>query len=269
MHIHKVKISNFKGYFDQQFEFSIPNGRKGSGLNILVGENNTGKSTIFEAISFVRNGVSDISQIVNKNANSSAQVDLTFTGDIKQILESFAQEKKIDTLGKLIYDQNGVGFFQISRNTDEEKKIKVWNESDQSFANPSGIDAVIKGIFELNFVWADTNPNDQAKFGASTVCGKLLKGISTALHDQSEYKAFKESFHKIFNNEDSLLQKQLNIIEEKVQGIFHEQFGDASISFKFNELDSDSFFKNVTIQVDDGISTTLSEKGSGMQRAVF
>lgn len=269
MHIHKVKISNFKGYFDQQLEFSIPNGLKGSGLNILVGENNTGKSTIFEAISFVRNGVSDISQIVNKNANSSAQVDLTFTGDIKQILESFAQEKKIDTLGKLIYDQNGVGFFQISRNTDEEKKIKVWNESDQSFANPSGIDAVIKGIFELNFVWADTNPNDQAKFGASTVCGKLLKGISTALHDQSEYKAFKESFHKIFNNEDSLLQKQLNIIEEKVQGIFHEQFGNASISFKFNELDSDSFFKNVTIQVDDGISTTLSEKGSGMQRAVF
>ncbi|MDA0910644.1 MAG: AAA family ATPase, partial [Proteobacteria bacterium] len=154
MHIHKVKISNFKGYSDQQLQFSIPNGRRGSGLNILVGENNTGKSTIFEAISFVRNGVSDISQVVNKNTNNSAQVDLTFIGDINQVLDSFAQENKIDTLRKMIYDQNRLNCFQISRNTGEEKKIKVWNESDQLFTNPSGIDAVIKGLFELNFVWA-------------------------------------------------------------------------------------------------------------------
>lgn len=58
MFIEKINIKNFK-CFDNNFDelnFSIPNGSLGSGLNIFVGENNCGKSIIFEAISFLRDG---------------------------------------------------------------------------------------------------------------------------------------------------------------------------------------------------------------------
>jgi len=64
------------------------------------------------------------------------------------------------------------------------------------------------------------------------------------------------------------LRKELKIIEEKTQKIFSEQFSDAKISFHFDELKIDSFFKNTKIEVDDGIPTYMEEKGSGMQRSV-
>jgi len=59
MFIKKLKIENFKGYHgeDNELEFNIPDGEtEGSGLNIFVGENNAGKSTVFEVIDFIKDG---------------------------------------------------------------------------------------------------------------------------------------------------------------------------------------------------------------------
>ena len=58
MFIKSLKVENFKGFSNENnyLEFNIPNGNDvGSGLNIFIGENNCGKSTIFEAIDFLRN----------------------------------------------------------------------------------------------------------------------------------------------------------------------------------------------------------------------
>ena len=59
MYLSYLKVQNFKGMgcFHNEMHFAIPDMRTpGSGLNILVGENNSGKSTIFEAIDILRNG---------------------------------------------------------------------------------------------------------------------------------------------------------------------------------------------------------------------
>ena len=50
--IKTLTISGFRGFGKvQDVTFSLPNGKdEGSGLNILVGANNTGKSSIIEAI---------------------------------------------------------------------------------------------------------------------------------------------------------------------------------------------------------------------------
>ncbi len=63
MFIKKLRIKNFK-CFDKDvrsLEFNIPDGKtSGSGLNIFVGNNNSGKSTIFEAVDFLRNSTKKI-----------------------------------------------------------------------------------------------------------------------------------------------------------------------------------------------------------------
>ncbi len=53
----KLKISHYKGFFDEQeIEFSVPDGSKnGSGLTVIVGPNNTGKTTIIEALLLSQN----------------------------------------------------------------------------------------------------------------------------------------------------------------------------------------------------------------------
>ena len=55
MFISELKITNFKSFKGSHhpIKFNLPNGELGSGLNIFVGENNTGKSTIFESVDFV------------------------------------------------------------------------------------------------------------------------------------------------------------------------------------------------------------------------
>jgi len=47
----KLTIEHFRGFYEpQSLEFAIPNGKSGSGLTVIVGPNNSGKSTVLEAI---------------------------------------------------------------------------------------------------------------------------------------------------------------------------------------------------------------------------
>lgn len=125
-----------------------------------------------------------------------------------------------------------------------------------------------KKLFETNFIWADTNPNNEATFGSTTLCGLLLKEIAQAHITTSEYREFQDSFNSVFNNPNSELRQKIAVVEQKVKRIFTEQFGQADIHFRFDELKIDSFFKSASIFIDDGVDIPMSEKGNGMQRSV-
>jgi len=55
MFIKNIKLKNFKCFSDLDIDFSIPNWEDWSWLNILVWENNSWKSSLIEAIHFLRN----------------------------------------------------------------------------------------------------------------------------------------------------------------------------------------------------------------------
>lgn len=48
--IKKITVENFRGFFKEEAKFAIPNGKNGSGLTIIVGPNNAGKTSILEAL---------------------------------------------------------------------------------------------------------------------------------------------------------------------------------------------------------------------------
>ena len=96
MFIKHLCIHNFKGFCgENSIEFGIPDVQTpGSGLNILVGENNTGKSTLFEAIHFLRNNTKkNIEELkfksLNSNNNNHSLISVTadFVGEISEIAE--------------------------------------------------------------------------------------------------------------------------------------------------------------------------------------
>ncbi len=272
MYLRSMTLNNFKCFESgvDPLNFAMPDGATlGSGLNIFVGENNTGKSTIFEALDFVRNGPprgKSISDLRNKGASSGNGVSVTidFGGAVTDVIDAYAQKNKQAAIKQYVSDNT----LRVVRSSDNEKELLLWDASAGEFKNESGIDAPIKKLFELDFIWADTNPNDEAKFGATTICGKLLKEISKSFAETDEFKHFQDAYGHAFNDPDSVLKKQLCEIERRTQEIFEAQFGKASISFHFDELQIDNFFKNTRIKVDDGLDTYLEEKGSGMQRSV-
>lgn len=274
MYIKELGISNFKSFDSapSTIAFNVPDGQTlGSGLNILVGENNTGKSTVFKAVDFVRNSTKKSIEAIRNtsNPNSNVYVEITFTGDIEQTIEGFSQDNKKAAFKSYIYqNQNQENLFKICRDSSDMSKLKLWDNNNAQFANESGIDAPLKKLFETNFIWADTNPNDEVAFGATTICGNLLKEIANGFIQTADYANYQTAFNHAFNNPNSGLRIQLQVIEQRVQQIFSQQFGNASISFHFDELKIDSFFKNTTIVVNDGVETSMQEKGNGMQRAV-
>ncbi|OTG91098.1 ATP-dependent nuclease [Acinetobacter sp. ANC 3813] len=276
MFIKSLKVQDFKGFSkeDNFLEFSLPNGEAGSGLNIFIGENNCGKSTILEAIDFVRNGTKKTAEALkykNKSGEQlfDADVELEFVGDIESVIDNFAQSKKAEVFKNRIYKcQNSISHLKIKRSTRELKTLGLWNSEDFLYKNEIGIDAPLKKLFETNFIWADTNPNDEASFGASTICGVLLSEIAKSHKETKEYEEFSKKFHEVFNAQESELRQKLFVVEERIRSIFQTQFGSASISFEFEELKIESFFKNSSIMIDDGIKVPMTEKGNGMQRSV-
>lgn len=275
MYLSYLKVQNFKGMgcFHNEMHFAIPDMRTpGSGLNILVGENNSGKSTIFEAIDFLRNGTkSKMADLKNKSAEQIAPmfVEGEFVGDVNSVIESFIVPNKKKALSDQVFKKDGVESLRIKRSSvDEGKSLVVYSPEIEDFKNVAGIDAPIKQLYENNFIWADTNPSEEAKFGATTLCGVLLKEIAKASVTSPDYQEFTESFHQFFNANDSDLRRRLLTIEQKMTSIFSSQFGEAKLRFHFDELTVDSFFKNSTILVDDGVEVPMGQEGQGMQRSI-
>lgn len=276
MFIKSLKVENFKGFENEgnYLDFCIPNGEAGSGLNIFIGENNSGKSTILEAIDFLRNGTKkEVSSLKYKDLSgkqlNDASVEVEFIGEIETVIESFSQQNKKLVFKNKIYEcSQEYKYLKLKRATDNLKVISIWDHKNNIFENVSGLDSPLKKLFETNFIWADTNPSDEAAFGASTICGVLLSEIVKSHRETQEYEEFSKKFHDIFNNQESELRQKLLVIENKIKDIFKSQFGAAAISFEFEELKIESFFKNSTIMIDDGIKVPMTEKGNGMQRSV-
>ncbi|AUZ05438.2 ATPase AAA domain-containing protein [Vitreoscilla sp. C1] len=281
MFIKSLTIENFKGFHStHDLSFNMPDGiHEGSGLNIFIGENNSGKSTIFEALDFLKDSSrKEPSLIVNKSDPNiqlnDFSVEVTYVGNISDVVNNYVQANKINSFTNAIFQcQNNVEHFRVKRQWNQAtpndiKTINFWNNTQQNYSNPSGIDAPFKKIYDNNFIWADTNPSDEAKFGASTICGSLLKEIAIGHSSTPEYEAFQSNYHNLFNNPTSDLRVKISEIEQQIQTVFSSQFGDANISFRFEELQIDNFFKTANIVIDDGVEVPMNEKGHGMQRAV-
>ncbi len=276
MFIEKVVLKNFKCFTDNVVEFNLPDGSTpGSGLNIMVGQNNSGKSSLFEAIHFLRNKAKKEVKRIGAVDDSEFYVELTFTGELDHAIENFVQENKQKAFKDSIEESpNGSKKLRVRRvfkNDEEQKKILFFDANNNVFINKSGIDAPFQAFFQISNIWADTNPETESKMGSSTVCGNLLADISEKfkLDHAVQYEYFLKVFVDTFNDPTAGLQKDLNEVARETQQILNKQFGRASLRFKFDNPEFTSLFKNIKILVDDGEETELSDKGHGMQRAVI
>ncbi|MFX5735958.1 AAA family ATPase, partial [Acinetobacter baumannii] len=83
-----------------------------------------------------------------------------------------------------------------------------------------------------------------------------------------EFIDFSKKFNDVFNSHSSELRKKISKIENRLNSIFTNQFGSASLNFQFDFPKIESFFKGSSIHINDGIEVRMDEKGNGMQRSV-
>src|ERR1035437_873103 len=276
MHIASITIKNYKLFKGEHtFVFN-------AGLTFLVGENNTGKSTVFDAVNFVKAGLpkeKKVSDIKNKFAGPDQWVSCTIklAGDIKKIINEFS-EKKYE---KYVFDEAGIETLLIQRSSEEKtikqgtkdvnldvKKVSIWNPESAQFENPSGIDSVLGTLFEAQFVWADMDPDDVSDFGTTKICGRLLNEAIGDFFEGEQWKNFTAVHQETFHGAGDSLGKRAGKIEQQIKAILQSQYGVADIRFDFSLPETATFYKTGEIVVDDGANTKLEDKGTGMQRAV-
>lgn len=85
----KILINGLRGFGEKEsIDFSMPNGTEGSGLNIIVGPNNSGKTTIIEAIKYYHSDSMNISFSEGKrNVRNNNRIDITYYDQNDTIIE--------------------------------------------------------------------------------------------------------------------------------------------------------------------------------------
>jgi len=272
VYISSISLKNFKSFKNENIKFNIPS-TDNDGFNVLVGENNSGKSSLIEAINFLFQGTSKkITQLKNKASKEDEDffVEIVFTGELTKLIEEFCQGNKKEVFKKYIYTIDGSEYLKVKRDKDF-KKITLCNIKSNEYKNEIGIDAPFKKLFAIEIIEADRNPDEEIKYSPSSIVKKILTLLTGNFEETEEYKEYQKTHDKTFNDKNSTLRKGINKLEEDIQNILKKQFGEIGIKFKFETFEKDTFFKNSSIKVVDQFldeETDFNEKGEGTQRAI-
>ena len=118
LYISKLILKNFKSF---EGEHVITFTR---GINFFVGNNNSGKTTIFKAVEFLRNGKYEDSLITSGKENCDCSVEITFSGeDIPEIVS----EDAIKKYQNYVFKENNTHNLRIYRSTENPKTVYTWN----------------------------------------------------------------------------------------------------------------------------------------------
>lgn len=270
MYISKITLENFK-CFEGKISLKL-----NDGINFFVGDNNSGKTTIFKAIEFIKSGKNK-DDWITKNISDGAEVsvELELRGDdLIQLLETEPLKKYqsylIDSEMLIIKRSSEESKWLDSRNKEKTislKNISFYNPESGVFENPAGIDTVLSSLFETQFVYSDLKNEDYQGFGKTNIAGRLISEVTEQFKTSQEWQDLEKAHSVAFGAEG--LTQLLSKIQNRVQGILNDQYGEAKVEFNFGLPTLDNFFKNGNILLEEnGIKTDVSEKGTGMQRAL-
>ncbi len=286
MHISRIKLVNFRSFI------GIHEIILSEGINFFVGDNNCGKTTIFKAIEFIQSGKDKSEFITKGKENEDVSVEIEFTGtDLENIIKepSLNLKKYQDYIFA-----NGDGTYSLivlrssesttitqngKKSNLDIKNVRIYNpkseaEGIRKYENPTGIDKTITALFDAQFVYSDLKNEDYQDFGKTKIIGKLINAITKDFQKELDedgnktiWGEFKDAHAKAFGP-DGLL-RILNGLEKDITDILKEQYGESEVKFNFGLPEIDNFFKTGNIILsDNGISTPISQKGTGMQRAL-
>ncbi len=264
MKISKITITNFRSIKQASFVCND--------FNTFVGQNNSGKTNLFEAIEFFYNGVgkgTNVSDIpFDRDTTQEVVVELEFTGALEGV-ERMKNEKNATAMKSALGDNDCV---TVRRSSKEVGKRKMVIDGVELSKIPTGFDAALND-FLPRFEYIHTRQFYEAltKYAKTTPIGIMLSGVMAVILEKSpQYQEFQTKFNALFGNEDSDVRIEFDKLGDKVRVNLEKQFPDCTkVKFEVTQPVFEDLLKNFETSVDDGIETLASEKGDGMQRALM
>lgn len=262
MKIISIRIQNFRSIKSAEF---AP-----ADFNVMVGQNNHGKTNIFRAVEWFYLGKGDIEEIKTAAVeDGDVEVELTF-GGVQQGISSISNTDNQTKLRAALGESDTMRVMRSSKTPKD--RVLHYPEAGQWKKQPCGVDSAFNNcIPRFEFIEATKNLKDVSGFSTKSPIGQMLSGVlNEILEKDPAYKAFRESFEKLFQAETSGVQKTLSDLSGKVCGHLQNQFPDCtSLDFNIAEPAFDDLLKNFSTRLNDGVETSAEEKGDGMQRALM
>ncbi|MCB9748292.1 MAG: ATP-binding protein [Candidatus Omnitrophica bacterium] len=264
MRIAKIKVQNFRSI--RELEITPTQ------FNVFVGQNNHGKTNLFEAMDWfyigTRKGESLDDIRFGRQGTEEISVEIDFVG-----AQEGANSMKNETnKTKMLNFLDGSDEIKVRRSSKDDKKRVVFIKGEWTDKLPTGFDKAFNE-FLPKFEYVDTKKHfeDVAKYTKTSPVGIMLSGVLTAILSESkEYQDFQKQFDKLFAAPDSEVKVELDRLSNKVKVHLEKQFPDCSkVTFEVAPPIFDDLLKNFDTTVNDGIETTAAEKGDGMQRALM
>ncbi|MGV2950802.1 ATP-dependent nuclease [Glutamicibacter sp. AGC46] len=277
MYIRSVLVENVKS-FREKHRFELH-----PGVNFFVGDNNSGKSTVLEALLFMFEGPSSTRWTPEKFYCNQATGPTRVEVDIADGLDDLVAQEKFKVLSDFVFEDDGQMILRLERSSESRtvvqggknksidvKAVCFWHPERQQFENVTGIDAKVKAIFDFEAVWADAQPGDHIDFANTKTLGRLLDSSFKQFVETEPWKALAKAHKRAFalDEEDSFM-AETKALATEIKALVDDQYGKADYRFDFGLPDAAVFMKQGRLHVDDGAGETLVEgKGSGMQRAI-
>lgn len=174
--IRKLKIQNYKCFENEAVDFSVPDGRRGGGLNILIGENGNGKTAILEAVNYLT--------LNSFSAKNRLEIN-NFTDFKKEIVieaetEKFPCVSSIDFYKDWIFSAEGIRFSAKSRNIKERGKLLSSTFQTNSYFQ------VVQDQYEKN----DGSPRTDREGNIKNIDGRDKKFENARIGDNDELNIF-------------------------------------------------------------------------------
>lgn len=274
MFINKLTLSNYRSIKNDNYtiNFAIPDGTPGSGLTIVVGPNNVGKSNLYHALDFLFNKANPSNTKNKQRLDNISEVVAEFVDDnFDSSIDDYVQENKRDPFKLLVYEEDGKKKFKIRRkDEDGTGSIEIWNQTAGDFKNVAGIDAPIQKWIQFLPLWANTTTEEVAEYDPKSIVGVLLEKIVEDIQTDPTYQSLHSQFDQIFGGSTtSTLSQKTASISTDVSALIKDQFDNINIKFKADPPKIEQYIKQIKTLVDDGDETEISEKGSGLQRAIM
>ena len=263
MRIKRIPIENFRSIKQASIDLDV--------FNIFVGQNNHGKTNIFEAIEWLyeggpKKGQDSASLVFGKETSKEMFVEVEFEG----ALDGVERMKNAASKTKMIDVPGGKDSIAVRRSTKNPKKRTVTIDGKKIEKLPTGFDAAFND-FLPRFEYVDTRKSfeDVATYSKGTPVAIMLSGVLTTILEMSEqYRTFQRKFDELFGSETSDVKIELDKLSNKVKVYLEKQVPDSSkVTFAVTPPIFEDLLSTVDTSVDDGIETSAAEKGDGMQRA--
>lgn len=261
MYISSIRIENFRSIKYAEI--------KPSAFNIFVGQNNHGKTNIFEAMEWFYEGSGDLRKMTHMQEEAlDFSVEVEFS-NIQGGIETVKNQKAQDAFRKF---SAGRDVIKVIRRKSEAKLRLSWDEKTRKWASLATFEKAFNDCLpRLEYISTVTRLGDVSKWGKKTPIGLMLSGVLTAVLEKSQqYQEFRAKFEEVFGEGDSDIRASLDDISGKVKIHLEQQFPDCTkVGFEVSAPAFDDILKSFETSINDGIETSAEEKGDGMQRALM